>query len=90
MKDTSLVFEYTDSNNKQVKLSQNSRSGGIMVSEKDSNNEYHMVFSSFSSRKRFDKEGLINWYETEYQKIKQLFEDSFDDYCTVKGVKTNA
>lgn len=78
MKD--LVFDYTDKNGKEVKLSQNGRSGGIMISEKGTDGKYRMVFSSHSSPVKHTRESLIRWYENEYQSLRNVFNNTTEDY----------
>lgn len=78
-----LRVEYTDKQGKEVLLSQNAQSGGIMVSEKR-NGEYQCVFSSFSGVYMFVEEKLINWYETDYQELKALFADELANNRLVK------
>ena len=89
MKGKDIIFEYTDKNGKEVLLSQNGRTGGIMVSsraEKDMTmpsgkithkGEWSMEFHAAGGKgaKHYDRQGLINWYENDYKKLQKMFDE---------------
>ena len=86
IEDGAVIVDYIDENGKDIKISQNIKSGGIMIASRVKPEDYKLEFHAMAGpdTPRYDEEGLINWYNTEYKKLQGLFEETYKEYAKKK------